>query len=818
MKVAYSWLKRYIDTQLTPQQMADTLTRIGLEVEGLEEFSTIPGGLKGLVVGQVLTCTKHPNADRLSLTTVNIGTPEPLPIVCGAPNVAQGQKVAVATVGATLYPAAGDPIQIKKSKIRGEVSCGMLCAEDEIGLGSSHEGIMVLPDTATPGQPLAEFYNLQSDYVFEIGLTANRADAMSHYGVARDLAAYLYQTSDTRAKLPEVQLPELKPSTTAIQLGQITAERCLRYCGLTLRGVTVKPSPKWLQDALRSIGLHPINSVVDVTNFVLHEVGQPLHAFDCSAFTTGSVSVHTLPEGTPFTTLDGKQRTLSSEDLAICDGDTPLCLAGVFGGENSGVTDRTTDLFLESAVFDPTSIRKTARRHGLSTDASFRFERGVDPTSAPYALRRAASLILELAGGTLDGQMLDFYPAPASHQPVTLSLAALQSLLGLSIPEDRVLRILDGLEITHTPGAQGCYELQVPRYRVDVTRPADVAEEILRIHGYDNVPVPHAVTMALPTVQETPEPAMQRAVATSLVGAGFQEIMGLSLTAQAHFASLPSFPPESLVHLINPLSADLNVLRPTLLMGALDAVARSTARQQSDLMFFEFGNTFWQHTGAVDPANPLSNYSETPRLALTLTGYGSPELWHSEHRPHDIFSLRSYVEAILLQTATPLRKLVWEQAPEGLYQVGATLTRKGHAILHFGRVADALLERFGIKTPVYYAELNWRMLLTQWQEYTPHYTPLPRFPEVRRDLALLIDTSVRYADLQALAFSTEGKLLQRMNLFDVYEGKNIPSGKKSYAISFVLQDGGATLTDRAIDSAMQRLTAAFARECGATLR
>lgn len=816
MKVAYKWLSRYIDTSLSPREIAEILTKIGLEVEGVQHYSSITGGLAGLVVAEVLTCVKHPNADRLSVTTVNAGGLETLSVVCGAPNVAVGQKVVLAPVGVTLHPTSGEPFTIKKSKIRGEVSEGMLCAADEIGLSDEHEGILVLPHDTPVGRSVAEVLDLFTDEVFEIGLTANRADAMSHYGVARDLSAYLYQTTESRATLPEVVLPVLKSSQSALTLGHCDANGVIRYSGLTIRNISVKPSPEWLQNALKSIGLHPINNVVDITNFVLHELGQPLHAFDLKAFTTGSVSVHTLPEGTLFTTLDNKERKLSAQDVMICDGSTPLCLAGIFGGIQSGVTEKTTDLFLESAVFNPQSIRQSARRHGLNTDASFRFERGVDPTLTIYALERAASLVLELAGGTIDGTVLDFYPAPYSYHTVRFSLAAARQLMGMDMPEAEILRLFDGLEILYTPAAEGEYTLQVPRFRVDVTRQEDVVEEILRLYGFDRVPMPSQISFTPPTMSECPKPAMRATLSRLLVGIGFQEIMSLSLTADAYFKNLTAFPSDARVYLTNPLSADLNVLRPSLLMGGLDAVARNHARQRPDLMFFEIGNVFAKQQAA--DLTQLSSYRESTRLSLWLTGAANPELWNQPQRLHDIFSLREYLEAILREVGIEPQHLTFGPAPEGFYQEGSSLMLKRRTYAHFGCVSQQIAQRFSIKAPVYYAELDFDALLAHWMSQKAGYVPLPRFPEVRRDLALLLDKSVQFVDLQATAFRTEPKLLQSVQLFDVYEGEKIGKGKKSYALSFILQDAERTLTDRTIDGVMERLLNAFVKGFGAELR
>ena len=871
MKISYSWLTDYLPTQLSPSEVAAKLTQIGLEVEGIEEVATIPGGLAGLVAGRVLTCEKHPNADRLHVTTVDVGGGEPLRIVCGAPNVAAGQLVVVAQVGVTLYPTDGESFRIKKGKIRGEVSEGMLCAEDEVGLGKGHEGIMVLPPDAKPGSPIAPLFHVESDTVLEIGLTANRADAMSHYGVARDLAALLNLTTPTKARLPEVKLPPLASSATAVRQGSFTPGLATRYMGLTIRGVKVGPSPAWLQQRLRTIGLAPINSVVDITNYVLHSVGQPLHAFDLKSFASGAVSVMTLPEGTPFTTLDGKARKLGAGDIAICDGTTPLCLGGVFGGLNSGITPSTADLFLESAVFNPTAIRKTAKRHGLSTDASFRFERGVDPNGAEYALLRAAQLILEIAGGAIDGKPIDYYPDPQAARSILFSPARARQRIGAEIPDGEMLRILDGLEIGHrwvgsgTEGSHhpplnqaaaspnratkgksnatglqagearqaGCamqskaegvvhaeslLELSVPLYRVDVTRPEDVEEEILRIWGYDHVPIPSTIAYTVPAPKDDRARRLQAEVGDFLVGAGYTEIMGLTLTAEGIYSQLKAFSPASLVHVLNPLSSDLNVLRPTLLVGALDAVARNTARQRPNLKLFEFGRVH-HLTGAKGSAeSPLEPYHETTNLAITLTGKHHPETWAEPQRDLTVFDLKGAVENVLGYLGIPLGGLEYSAPPEGIYGHGLTIARKGVCLGHFGEVASGVSKVFGIKQTVLYAELAWDTLLATNGQSKLKFAPLPRFPEVRRDMALLLDQTVTFAQLQRTALKAEPKLLKDVWLFDVYEGEKLPAGKRSYAIGLTLQDPETTLNDSTIDGAVERVYQALVKAWGVERR
>lgn len=818
MKISYNWLRNYLPTDLTHEAVADILTRIGLEVEGGAPYCAVRGGLEGLIVGEVLTCDPHPNADRLKLTRVSVGEGEPLQIVCGAPNVAAGQHVVVAAHGTRLYPLEGEPFVIKRAKVRGEVSEGMICAEDEIGLGHSHDGIIVLPAGAQAGTPVAQWLGVESDYVFEIGLTANRADAMSHYGVARDLAAYLNLKHRTRAELPTAELGPLHASSTAIVVGTIDSTACTSYHGITIRGVKVSDSPEWLQNRLRSIGLNPINCVVDVTNFVLHEMGQPLHAFDTRAFTTGQVSVKKLPAATPFETLDGRERKLDPEDLLVCDGDTPLCLAGVLGGRTSGVSAETTDIFLESAVFNPVLVRKSAKRHAISTDASYRFERGVDPALTPYALARAASLILDVAGGHIDGEPVAFSNGEdTGAREITFDPQAANRLMGLELDEDTMLRIFEGLEIESTPVESGKLLLRVPRYRVDVARQEDVIEEILRLHGYDAVPVDGRVSYALPMGgADSRIPEAEEQVARVLIGKGYYEVMSLSLTPGERIVELGICPSESLVRVQNPLSGDLDSLRPTLLWGALEAVARNATRQRPDLQLFEFGVVHRRKEGRG--GDTLSGFEEHPRLALTLSGMLGGDTWTSHAQEVDVFTLKGHVEALLRMAAIEPSALTYAEADTPIYSYGSELMQGKQPLGHFGCVRNAILSHFGIKSAVYYAELDWNFLARNIAQRKGSYDALPKFPEVRRDLALLLDESVRFADLQTLALQAEPRLLRSVELFDVYEGDKIPAGKKSYAISFVLQDEWGTLTDKAIEIVMARILEAIVTRAGAELR
>lgn len=818
MKVSYRRVLHFLARELALEEMVDILTRTGLEVDGVEPYCSIPGALEGLVVGEVKACAQHPNADRLHVCRVDIGLADNLDIVCGAPNVREGLKVCVATVGTTLFPAGGDPFTIKKSKLRGEPSEGMLCAEDEIGLGGGHDGIMELDEGLAVGTPMAQVIPFYRDSTIEIGLTANRADAMSHYGVARDLNAYLSLREE--GALCRGEALDIQPSVPggAVALGDIDTEGVHRFCGVVIRQVRVAPSPESIQHLLRTIGIEPINNVVDITNLVLHDLGNPLHAYDLKAFTTGRVSVKRFPAGGQITTLDGKERKLAAEDFVVCDGDTPLCIAGVLGGQDSGVSDSTTDIFLEAAVFEPTAIRKTARRHGLNTDASFRFERGVDPTGTDFVLRYAAKMICDVCGGVVEGGLLDFYPSPFAAHRVELSLAEMNAVLGVDIPRDDFHRLMKGLEIEIVSEVDGGYQLAVPYYRIDVSRAEDVYEEVLRIYGFDRVPVPSAITFALPEVRMDREPRLRNRLSERLVGRGFHEIMALSFSAQANFEGLDDYPEDRLVKVMNPLSADLNVLRPTLAMGALEAVARNVARQRPNLRFFEFGHVF--SLKQDKPADPegLTAYEESLRIGLAMTGACREESWVGKAESLDIFSLKGEVQAVLGMFGFSTRELTYTHGGTSLFSPGIALHKGDKQIAVFGQLRPELGRRVGVKVPVFYAELDWQSLLTQCPDGREAFSPLPKFPEVRRDLALLVDEGVRFADLQATALKVEPRLIQRVNLFDVYEGAKLGEGKKSYALSFILQDEKGTLNEKAIDKTMKRLVEAFAKQHGAQLR
>jgi len=807
MKISYRWLQDYLTIVLSPHELAELLTDIGLEVESLTEIESIKGGLRGVVIGEVLTCEPHPNADRLKITTVQVGEEEPLPIVCGAPNVAAGQKVLVATVGSTLYPA-DKPLTIKKSKIRGEVSQGMICAEDELGLGSNHDGIMVLDDAAPIGVPAAGYFKLESDHVFEIGLTPNRSDAMCHYGVARDIKAALAVRHEERLKLnrPGISTFYVQHRDRPVEVSIENKEACLRYAGVSLKGLQVGPSPKWLQQRLRSIGLSPLNNVVDITNFVLHETGHPLHAFDLKKIGGQHIYVKNLPEGTTFTTLDGKERKLSQEDLMICDAEKPLVLAGIFGGLNSGVDEDTTEVFLESAVFDPVSIRKSARRHGLSTDASFRYERGIDPDMTLYALKRAALLIQQVAGGEISMNIRDNVVEKVEPHAVTLHLAKVHEAIGQEIAVKTIKKILQELEIRITAESGQDLYLQVPSYRHDVSRPADLIEEILRIYGFNQIDITGPMRISI--AHETPRSRESyREMATqSLIARGFHEIMNNSLTKGTYYEKF-DFDPKYSVTIVNPLSQDLSVMRQNLLWGGLETIRHNSRRQRPELRLLEFGRVY-RHLP--------KGYQETEHLALWITGPDQPESWRHATVESDFYSIKGEVSQLL----HVLGIKQWQEHPyhSALYSSALQMEIHGKKLVTLGKLAPAVCQVLELKQAVYYADMDWDGLYQAAAAQIIRYEDLPKFPEVRRDLALLLDASIPYADLQKAAFKVEKKLLKQVNLFDVYEGKNVPEGKKSYALSFILQDQKTTLKDARVDQVMNKIKEHFAQEFSAQLR
>jgi phenylalanyl-tRNA synthetase beta chain len=813
MEISYKWLRSFIDLPETPEQTGQWLTGTGLEVEQIQTIETVPGGLRGLVIGEVLTCQKHPDADKLNITTVDIGAEQPVQIVCGAANVAAGQRVVVATVGATLYPVnetgqPKEPFQIKKAKIRGVVSEGMICAEDEIGLGTSHDGIMVLTTNAPNGTPAAQQFNLDADYRISIGLTPNRADAASHLGTARDLSALLGRP----VVLPAVADFVVADTSLSLAVTVEDAEACPRYTGLTVSGLTVGESPDWLKARLRSIGLNPINNVVDVTNFICHDLGQPLHAFDADKIAGNAVVVKTLPAGTPFVTLDGVTRSLTATDLMICDAEKPMCIGGVFGGQTSGVTTATTRIFLESAYFSPASIRKTAQHHRLKTDASFRFERGTDPNMPVFALKRAALLLADIAGGHVTSDIVDICPAPIPDFRVPVSYRNIDRLIGIQIDRAEIHRILTALDIRLADATDAGFVAIVPPYRVDVTREADVIEEILRIFGLDNVPLsPRLGAESLSEFAKIDPNQLRDRVAMTLAANGFHETVTVSLTRPAYHDALRDALPGQDVRLLNPLSEDLSVMRQTMLFSALEAVAWNLNRRQRDLKLFDFGTVYCCVAGA-DEAN---KYVETPRLTLTLTGNQTAESWQQPARPVGFHDLAGAVQQLL--TLLRIEGAGSRPTESALLDYGLDYTLGKKTLGSLGLVKPGLARLAEVKAPVFYADLDWNVLLAAHNP-TVRYREVPRFPEVRRDLSVVLDAAVSFADLERTARQTERKLLRAINVFDVYAGDKLDAGKKSYSVSFALQDAEQTLTDAVIDKTMSRLMAGFERDLGALIR
>ena len=820
MNISYNWLKEYVNFDLTPDETAAALTSIGLEPGGVEEVQTIKGGLEGLVIGEVLTCVEHPNSDHLHITTVNLGEGDPVQIVCGAPNVAAGQKVVVATLGTKLYD--GDEcFTIKESKIRGVESTGMICAEDEIGIGTDHAGIIVLPENAVPGTLAKDYYNIKSDYVLEVDITPNRADACSHYGVARDLYAYLIQNGkQATLQRPSVDDFKVENHDLDIEVKVENSEACPHYAGVTVKGVTVKESPEWLQNKLRLIGVRPINNVVDVTNYIVHAFGQPLHCFDAGKIKGNEVIVKTMPEGTPFVTLDEVERKLSDRDLMICNKEEAMCIAGVFGGLDSGSTEATTDVFIESAYFHPTWVRKTARRHGLNTDASFRFERGIDPNSVIYCLKLAAIMVKELAGGTISSEIKDVYTTPAQDFIVDLSYEKVHSLIGKVIPVETIKSIVTSLEMKITNETVEGLTLAVPPYRVDVQRDCDVIEDILRIYGYNNVEIPTTLKSSLTTKGEHDKSnKLQNLVAEQLVGCGFNEILNNSLTRAAYYDGLETYPSNRLVMLLNPLSADLNAMRQTLLFGGLESIAHNANRKNADLKFFEFGNCYYFDGDKKNPEKALAPYSEDYHLGLWVTGKKVSNSWAHPDENSSVYELKAYVENILKRLGLDLHNLVVGNLSDDIFAAALSVhTKGGKRLASFGVVTKKLLKAFDIDNEVYFADLNWKELLKAVRSAKVSYKELSKFPAVRRDLALLLDKNVQFAEIEKIAYETEKKLLKEVELFDVYEGKNLEAGKKSYAVSFLLQDESQTLNDKMIDKIMSKLVKNLEDKLGAKLR
>ena len=820
MNISYNWLKDYLDFDLQPDEVAAALTSIGLETGGVEEVQTIKGGLEGLVIGEVLTCEEHPNSDHLHITTVNVGGAEPLQIVCGAPNVAAGQKVVVAVNGTKLYD--GDEcFTIKRSKIRGVESNGMICAEDEIGIGTDHAGIIVLPADAVVGTPAKEYYNVKSDYVLEVDITPNRVDATSHFGVARDLAAYLKQNGKpANLKRPSVDAFKIDDEVPAIEVVVENKEACLRYSGITIKNVTVKESPEWLQNRLKVIGLRPINNVVDITNYILHGVGQPLHSFDADKIKGNKVVVRSATEGAKFVTLDDVERTLTDRDLMICNVEEPMCIAGVFGGLDSGVTEQTKNVFLESATFHPTWIRKTARRFGLNTDASFRYERGLDPNQTVEVMKRAALLIQEVAGGTITGAIQDIYPVPVAPYRVELTYDKVNTLIGKVIPVETVKSILESLEMKIVSETAEGLVIDVPVYRIDVQRDVDVIEDILRIYGYNNVEFSDNVKSNLSYQTPTDRSyKLQNLISEQLCGCGFNEILNNSLTRSAYYDNLSTYPVSHCVMLMNPLSADLNCMRQTLLFGGLESVEHNAKRKNGNIRFFEFGNCYDYNIDHKKEGETLAEFSEDYRLGLWVSGSRVDNNWAHPNEKSSVYELKAYVENILVRLGVNLQKVIFGNLANDIYSAGLSITTSsGRQLGTMGIVSPKICKELDIETDVYYAELSWTLLMKEIKKSKVTFSEISKFPAVKRDLALLLEKNVQFAEIEKIATESERKLLKDVALFDVYEGKNLPAGKKSYAVSFYLQDEGKTLNDKQIDAIMKKIQTNLEQKLGAQLR
>ena len=816
MNISYKWLKEYVDFDLTPQQVCDALTSTGLEVDALEEVQSIRGGLKGLYVGKVLTCEAHPNSDHLHVTTVDLGKDEPSQIVCGAPNVAAGQKVIVADLGCVLYDGDKE-FQIKKSKLRGVESCGMICAEDEIGVGTSHDGIIVLPEDAPVGQPAAEYYNLESDWLIEIDITANRADALSHWGVARDLYAWLKQNGyETSLHRPAVDDFVIDNNDLPIDVVIENTEACRRYACVSITGCEVKESPEWLKTRLTTVGLRPINNIVDITNYIMFAYGQPLHCFDADMVTGHKIVVKTMPEGTPFQTLDGVEHKLSDRDLAICNAEDAMCIAGVFGGKGSGTYETTRNVVLESAYFHPTWIRKSARRHGLSTDASFRFERGIDPNGVIYALKQAAILCRELAGGKVSMEIRDEYPSPIENPKVELGINYVKSLIGKEIPAETIKNICTSLEMKILSETAESITLEVPAYRVDVQRPCDVVEDILRIYGYNNVEIPTQLKGSLVIKgEEDRKHKLANLVSEQLVGEGFNEILNNSLSKSAYYDDTQ----DTLVRIMNPLSSDLNVMRQTLLYGGLESVAHNANRKNANLRFFEFGNVYTFDPEKNDQENPMQAYKEQYHLGLWLTGKRVEGSWAHKDEDASFYELSAYVENVLRRIGLKPGMTVRKKSENPIFAAGIVIeNRGGKKLVELGVLTKKLQKQFGIDNTVYYSEMNWTQLMKATKKNEVTFTEVPKFPAVSRDLALLVDNAVEFAQIDQIARQTEKKLLKKVELFDVYEGDKLPAGKKSDAVNVILQDEEKTMGDKQIEAIMAKLIANLKKQLGAELR
>ena len=818
MKISYNWIKDYLKIDYEPAEVAGILTDIGLEVEGMEEWISVKGGLEGVVVGKVLTCQKHPDADKLSVTTVDIGSQQSIQVVCGAPNVAAGQTVAVATLGATIYKGA-DRFEIKKSKIRGEVSEGMICAEDELGLGDDHTGIMVLNDNAEAGMPASQYFKITKDTVFEIGLTPNRIESGSHVGVARDLAAYFSQNENFTQK---ITLPEVAPfksdnCNNIIDVEIENKQDCLRYSGVTLSGIEVKESPQWLKDKLKAIGLNPINNVVDITNFVQHEIGQPLHAFDCDYVTGKKIVIKNLPEKSKFVTLDGVERNLSSKDLMICNANEGMCIAGVFGGLESGVKPTTKSIFLESAYFNPVAIRKTSKRHTLKTDSSFRFERGADPEITTWALKRAALLIKEIAGGEISSEVIDIYPSPIKRALIEVSYNSISRLTGKVIEKNIIKKILSLLDIAIKEENGDNLLLEIPARKVDIKCEADVVEEILRIYGYNNIVISDHLNSTITLTEKPEKEKLVNTVSDMLAANGFAEIMCNSLNPAAWYKQNDDFDNEKLVTLANPLSSDLNAMRQSLLYGGLNSIIWNLNRQRHDLKLFEFGNCYFLDNRDENSSSP-DNYSEKANLSMFITGQTGKQTWNNKANPTDFFYIKSYMEMVFSRLGIAVDNLTTSESPMKYFAEAITYSYNREFLGEVGKISEKYLKQFDIDQDVFFGNINWDSLMKAVKNHAISFRELPKYPTVKRDLALLLDRNVTFGKIKEIALKTERKLLQEVMLFDVYEHESLGDNKKSYAVSFTLRDDSKTLTDKSIDKTMQNLIAAFEKELNAAIR
>ena len=808
MKISYNWLKQFIDIDWSAEKTGNLLTDLGLEIEGIDTYQSVKGGLEGIVIGHVLTCVQHENADKLKVTTVDIGADKPVQIVCGAPNVAAGQKVPVATIGTTLYTEEGEAWKIKKGKIRGEESHGMICAEDELGLGKSHDGIMVLNEDLIPGTPAADVFDIENDQVFEIGLTPNRADAMSHWGVARDLKAGLLQHEVNKGLItPSTSSFKIEKRLHKIDVQVLDAEKAPRYAGVVISDLKVSESPEWLKHRLKAIGLSPINNIVDATNYVLHDLGQPLHAFDLNKIAGDKIEVRTVEAGTKFTTLDGVERELHEDDLMICDAEKPMCIAGVFGGAHSGVTENTSAIFLESAYFNPVAVRKTAKRHGLNTDASFRFERGIDPNIAEYALTRAALLIMEIAGGEITSEIVDIYPKKIEDQQVFLNFDNATKLIGEELPKEVVKGILMSLDIKINNVTESGIGMTIPAFRNDVTREADVIEEILRVYGYNNITFGKKLNATVSSSSKFDDHKVSDVIGNQLAAQGFYEMMANSLTTPAYTALSENLKEEHQVEMLNPLGKELSVMRQSMLFSGLEAISYNVNRRRGNIKLFEFGKTYHNYT---------EERKEDKHLALFVTGSRTEESWTNPTTPTNFYYLKGVVSAVLEKLG--INKVRSSAVKNDIFSEAVGLSLGKQQVVSYGIVKKSILKKFDLSQDVYYADFNWDAILEIAARNNVKFKDIPKYPSVRRDFALLLDINVQFEDIATIAKQTEKQLLKDVNLFDVYEGKNLPEGKKSYAVSFLLQDENKTLTDKQIDKTMNKLQQRFEKELGATLR